>query len=106
MKNVQTSNKTLIPAYVTSNMYRLNKTEYQNLLRIVMTTTYKKTNKNIGNKINKEGIKFVKKGRYDKIEMDSTRISLVTLKDHKENFINHSTTWLINPSKNEIGNLY
>ena len=106
MKNVQTSNKTLIPAYVTSNMYRLNKTEYQNLLRIVMTTTYKKTNKNIGNKINKEGIKFVKKGRYDKIEMDSTRISLVTLKDHKENFISHSTTWLINPSKNEIGNLY
>ena len=34
MKKVQTSKKTLIPASKTSNMYRLNQNNYQNLLRI------------------------------------------------------------------------
>ena len=29
----------------------------------------------------------------------------ITLKDHKENFTNHPTTRLINPSKNEIGGI-
>ena len=31
--------------------------------------------------------------------------SFVTLKDHKENFTNHPTTRLIDPSKNEIGRI-
>ena len=57
MKQVQTSKKTLTPADKTSNMYRLHKNDYQNLLRNAITTSYKKANKNIGTKINKEGIK-------------------------------------------------
>ena len=35
--------------------------------------------------------------------MNDTGNSFVNLKDHKENFINHTTTRLINPSRNEKG---
>ena len=85
------------------NVYRLNKNDYQNLLKNAITTTYKKANKNIGTKINKEGIKFSKQaGILDKIEINGTGNYFVSLKDHKENFTNHPTTRLIIPSKNEI----
>ena len=99
MKQVQTSKKTLTPADKASNMYRLNKNDYQNLLRNTITTIYKNANNNIGTKINKQGIKFAKQADIlDKIEINSTSNSFVTLKDHKENFTNHPTTGLINPS--------
>ena len=106
MKQVQTSKKTLTPADKTSNMYRLNKNDYQNLLKNAITATYKKANKNIGTIINKEGLKFAKQADIlDKIEINGTGNSFVTLKDHKENFTNHPTARLINPSKNEIGRI-
>ena len=106
MKQVQTSNKTLTPADKTSNMCRLNKNDYQNLWRNAITTRYKKVNKSIGTKINKERIKFAKQADIlDKIEINGTGNSFITLKDHKENFTNHPTTRLINPSKNEIGRI-
>ena len=41
----------------------------------------------------------------EKIEIKGTGNSFITLKDHKENFINHLMTRLINPSKNEIGRI-
>ena len=90
MKQVQTSKKTLTPADKTSNMHRLHKNDYQNLLRNAITTSYKKANKNIGTKINKEGIKFAKQANIlDKIEINGTGNSFITLKDHKDNFTSH-----------------
>ena len=53
MKEVQTSKKAVTPADKTSNMYKLNKNEYQNLLRNAITRTCKKANESIGTKINK-----------------------------------------------------
>ena len=35
-------------------------------------------------------------------EIKCTSNCFITLKDHKENFVNHSTTKLINRPKNEI----
>ena len=100
MKQVQTSKKKLTPADKTSNMYRLNKIDYQNLLRNAITTVYIEANKNIRTKNNKEGIKFAKKANIlEKIEIKGTGNSFTTLKDHKENFINHLMT------KNEIGRI-
>ena len=84
MKQMQKSKKTRTSADKTSNMYRLNKNDYQNLLKNAITTTYKKANENIGTIINKEGIKFAKQADIlDKVEMNGTGNSFVTLKDHK-----------------------
>ena len=88
MKQVQTSNKTLTPADKTSNMYRLNKNDYQNLSRNAITTTYKKASKNIGTKINKEGIGFTKQADIlDKIEINATGNYFITVKERKENLL-------------------
>ena len=87
-------------------MYRLNKNDYENLLRNAITASYKKANRNIGTKINKEGMKFAKQANIlDKIEINGTGNYFITLKDHKKNFTNHLATRLINPSKNEIGRI-
>ena len=73
MKEVQTSKKAVTPADKTSNMYKLNKNEYQNLLRNAITRTYKKASESIGTKINKEGITFAKQADIlDKVEINGT----------------------------------
>ena len=77
--------KTLTPADKTSTMSRLNKNDYQNLLRNAITRTYKKADKKIETKINEEGTKFAKQADIiDNIEINSTGKSFVTLKDHKQ----------------------
>ena len=41
----------------------------------------------------------------DKIEINGTGNSLITLKDYKEKFLNRPATSLLNPAKNEIGRI-
>ena len=41
----------------------------------------------------------------DKIEINGTVNSLITLKDYKEKFLNRPATSLLNPAKNEIGRI-
>ena len=75
-------------------------------MRNAITTSYKKANNIIRTKINKEGIKFAKQANIlDKIEINGTSNSFITLKDHKENFTKYPTTRLINLSKNEVGRI-
>ena len=106
LKTIKSSNKTLMPADETSNMYKLTKDEYNHLLDNAVTATYKKATKGIEDIINKEGIKYAKRADiFDRIEINGTSNCFTTLKDHKENFVNHPTTRLINPAKNEIGRI-
>ena len=87
-------------------MYRLNKNDYKILLKNAITANCKKANENIGTKSNKEGNKLAKQtDMSDKIKMNGTGNSFVTLKDNKEDFMNHLTIRLINPSNNEIGRI-
>ena len=74
-------------------------------MKNAITANYKKANENIVTKSNKEGNKLAKQtDMSDKIKMNGTGgNSIVSLKGNKENFINHRTIRLINPSKNEIG---
>ena len=84
----------------------MHKNDYQKLLRNAITTSYKKANNIIRTKINKEGIKFAKQANIlDKIEINGTSNSFITLKDHKENFTKNPKTRLINLSKNEVGRI-
>ena len=84
----------------------MHKNDYQKLLRNAITTSYKKANNIIRTKINKEGIKFAKQANIlDKIEINGTSNSFITLKDHKENFTKNPMTRLINLSKNEVGRI-
>ena len=103
---MRSSKKTLNFADNTSNMYRLDKEDYRHLLQNAATTKYKKPNKETKRRINCEGIKYAKEANIlDKVEVNGTANCFITLKDHKANFLNHPTTRLINPAKNEIGRI-
>ena len=103
LKTIKSSNKTLMPPDKTSNMYKLTKDEYNDLLDNAVTATYKRATERIEDIINKEGMKYTKRADvFDRIEINGTINCFITLKDHKENFVNHPTTRLINPAKNEI----
>ena len=106
MKTIRSSKKTVTPADKTSNMYRLEKVEYEKLLKDSITTTYKKASNGLERKINTAGKKFAKdKSLLDKMEVNARNNCFITLKDHKENFQNNPKTRLINPAKNEIGRI-
>ena len=55
MKQAQTSKKTLTAADKTSNMYKLHKNNYQNLLRNAIATSYKKQIRTLDQKSRKKG---------------------------------------------------
>ena len=67
---------------------------------------YKKTDKRTATNVNKEGIKHAREANaIDRIEINGTGNSFITLKDRKENFLNRPITRLLNPAKNEIGRI-
>ena len=106
IRDFKSSNKTLTPADKTSNMYELDKTQYDRLLQNAITATYKKTDNRLIHKINNSGKRFAKDVNIlDKIEINGTSNCFITLKDHKDNFENNPTTRLINPAKNEVGRI-
>ena len=71
----------------------LSKEESSNLLQNAITSKYKKTDKGAATNINKEGIKHAREANVmDRIEINGTGNSFITLKDHKENFLNRPTT--------------
>ena len=108
MKLIQQSSKTLTPANKTSNMYRITKEEYNKMRRNAITSTYKKANENIKKRINKKGKEIVKKSFdniIDRMDINAESNCFITIKDHKENFLNHPKVRLINPAKNELGRI-
>ena len=106
IKMISSTGKTVTPADKTSNMYRLEKGEYEKLLHDSITTTYKKASSKLESKINTAGKKFAKDAKIlDKMEINAKNDCFITLKDHKENFLNNLKTRLINSAKNETGRI-
>ena len=106
LRKMRSPKKTLTFTDKTSNMYRLEKAEYRRLLQYAVTATSKISNKEIERRINCVGIKYAKETNIlDKVEVNGTANCFVTWKDHRANFLNHPTTRLIYPAKNEIGRI-
>ena len=73
---------------------------------LLFTSKYKKIGKDIATNINKEGIKHAREANViDRIQINGTCNSIISLKDHKDNFLNPPTTRLLNPADNEIGRI-
>ena len=60
IRNIRSSDKTLTPADKTTNLYRISKDQYKQLKQNAVTASYKKTNNNIKERVDKGGIKFAK----------------------------------------------
>ena len=90
----------------TSNMYRLTKEQYDQLIMNSITSTYRKANSNIKKQINKARKNLMRdKEVIKQMETNEEGNSFITIKDHKENFDNHHTVQLINPAKNKLGRI-
>ena len=106
IKLIKKSNKTITFADKTSNMYRLTKEEYDQLIMNSITSTYKKANNNIKKQTNMTGKTLMSDKEVIKLmETNEEGNSFITIKDHKENFDNHPIFRLINPAKNELGRI-
>ena len=101
--------KTLTAADKTSNMHRLSKEEYSNPLQNTIASKYKKINKDTTTNINKEGVIHVREANIiNRIKINGTSSSFITLNDHKDNFLKIKikiTTRSLNLAKNEIGRI-
>ena len=81
-------------------MCRLSKEESSNYLQNAIVTNYKKRDKRTATNINKEGIKHARERNViDRIEISGTGNSFITLKDHKENFLNRPATRLLSSAE-------
>ena len=80
--------------------------EYSDLLQTAITSKYKKIEKRTAENINETGIKQAREANViNRTKINVTDSSFITLKDHKENFLNRPTIRLLNPANNEIGRI-
>ena len=85
-------------------MYEMSKEEYNKLINVNVTKTYRKTTTSTKNKIDKETKHFAKKLKLEeKMEQYADQSAYATLKDHEVNFKTKLPCRLINPAKSKIG---
>ena len=103
-KKIQESDSLIISADKTTNLYKIDKTEYNKLLIENTTKTYKKVSDSLVKKINSEAKHIATSlDLSDRIETIAKNPPFLTIKDHKENFMTNPKCRLINPTKSEIG---
>ena len=103
---IKRSNKVLVFADKTSNIYKLDTDEYKKLTTETVPSTYKKVPDKINDKINTEGKRIMEnKTALNRMFINGKNNCFITLKDHKENFLNNPKTRLLNPAKNELGRI-
>ena len=80
--------------------------KYNQLLNDNITKAYKKADGNQLKTIDNEAKAITKRLKIDdRVEVTAQKEAFITLKDHKDNFVNKPTCQLINPSKQEIGKI-
>ena len=103
---IKKETKLLIAADKTTNFYKLQPSEYNDLLEQNITKSYKKAHPDTVRDIHTENKKIATKlGIDDRVDTTASKNAFITLKDHKPNFANKPTCRLINPTKSEIGKI-
>lgn len=106
VEKIKKSEKVIVMADKTTNMYMLTKEQYEKLLLENVTKTYKKAGSEVVEKINREAKGIAEQLKLeDRINRLSENPAYITLKDHKTNFNTHPKCRLINPAKSEIGRI-
>ena len=101
---IKKSKKVFIPADKTRNFYKADKNRYEKMLRENITKSYKMADENAYYDINSEAKKIACSLDIDeRMDTLAKRQAFITLKDHKENFLNNPTCRLINPTKSQMG---
>ena len=101
---IKDSKEILTKADKTSNIYKLHPEHYKKLLNSSIQAEYKKTKPDNILKVNKQSAEIAEKMELaDRIDQLTKSKAFITIKDHKNRFPNNIDCRLINPSKNNIG---
>ena len=101
---ISKDNKLYVPADKTTNFYKLAKEDYKGMLKKSIEKEYKKTPAAAESEINKKAKSIAENLLIEnRVEKLARKNAFITLKDHKDNFLNNPTCRLINPTKSEIG---
>ena len=102
--NIRRDDKVIIKADKTRNLYKSEKENYLAFPRNNITSNYKKTGKEVIDKISKKDKQVAESLEIsDRIYVTAPCEAYITLKDHKPNYVNNSKFRLINTSKPELG---
>jgi hypothetical protein len=104
LRKLSNDDKVIVAADKTRNFYKMEKDNYNELLERNITKDNKKVEEGIVRNITKEDKKVAMDLEIDdRLYCTSKRDCFVTLKDHKQNFMNSPKCRVINPTKSELG---
>ena len=90
IKAIKKSKKIFVFADKTSNIYQIEKDEYNKLTTDAITSAYRKVSDKISNKVNADGKKIIEnKAVVNRMFVNGSNSCFVFLKDHKPNFLNN-----------------
>ena len=105
-EKVRNDEKLYISADKTTNFYKMDNHAYNDLLKKNVTNDYKKTHSDTVVKTNEKQIEIVTKlDLDDRVFATQKREAYITIKDHKDNYLNDTKCRLINPTKPELGKI-
>ena len=104
IETINSSDKLLIPADKSTNLYEVGIEQYNKLFHENITKSYKKTSNNSKHAIDIEAKAIASSlSLDDRVQQLAAKEAFVTLKDHKSDFLNKPACRLINPAKSELG---
>ena len=104
MNRMNNDNSIYVAADKTNNYYRMSEDDYDKLHMKSITNEYKRCTEDYIHKVDQsdknlaEGLKIE-----NRVYAYSRCESFVTIKDHKENYINNTKCRLISPAKSDMG---
>ena len=106
IKELKSSKCIWVNADKSRNMYKVELSQYQEILNKKITDNYKIDKDSTIDQLNKDTGNFASKLHInDRLGKFQKRDAYILFKDHKPNFINKLQTRLINPSKTELGKI-
>ena len=104
VKRINSSNKLLVEADKTRNMYEMKPDTYRKLLQDNITQKYKTADTDTVKDIETEFNNIAERLNIsERINKTAHKPAFISLKDHKENFESKLPCRLINPTKTDIG---
>lgn len=106
VNDIRSSNVMTVCADKSPNLYEMETNQYRRMLQNNVTSTYKKSANNNKEIIDREAKTIASSLTLaDRIDCIAEKNAFITLKDHKENFLNDPKCRLINPAKTELGHI-
>ena len=105
-KDILSSNKVIVNADKSANMYWMDVKEYKKKVLENITSDYKKCPRNNITEVTKEAANIARRYNIeDRVDAPTEDESFITIKDHKDGFPGKIQCRLINPAKNHIGTI-